>query len=119
MTIATYSQEEKTDWIDVYESERETMKYQMYTKNTAWFETVYKNNDEKHEGEIVRRELHLYKFDCDKKLWGVLSWIRYNDDSEIIVESQVKEFQVDMDYLVPNSNASQFYKCICNRVKKD
>jgi hypothetical protein len=114
MTIATYSQEKKTDWIEIGETEKETIRYQVYAKNTAWFETIYKNNEEKYKGEIVKKELHLYKFDCDKKLWGVLSYLRYNDDGENISQQHIQENLVEMHYLVPNTIAAQFYEYICD-----
>jgi hypothetical protein len=116
MTIATYSQEEKTDWIEIGETEELKGYYKVRSENTAWFKTVLKNDDKKYEGKVIRQSLMLMKFDCDGELYGQLKILFYDDDLEIIAQESVNELLVNMDYVTPDSGIERMYKTFCNSV---
>ena len=119
MTIATYSQEEKTDWTLIEDSEIATEYYKVRSENSAWFKFVWKFDEMKHDGKIVRKMLILVKFDCDGALYGQLSTIFYNDNLEVIAKETLDERLVKMDYVIPDSAMGMLYKIFCNRDKKD
>ena len=116
MTIATYSQ--KTDWIEIIDTEERTTYFKVRTENTAWFKTVLKNDEQKYKGKVVRQILALMKFDCDKMLLGYVNTIFYDDNNEIIDQYSTDELLVKMDYVAPDSGVEYMYKTFCNRDKK-
>jgi hypothetical protein len=119
MTIATYSQEEKIDWILIEDSEIATEYYKVRSENSAWFKFDWKFDEMKHDGKVVRKMLILVKFDCDNKLYSQLSTIFFNDDLEVIAEESLDERSVKIKYVRPNSPMEDLFKTFCNRDKKD
>jgi hypothetical protein len=119
ITIATYSQEEKTDWILIEESEAKIAYYKVRSKNTAWFKIDFKNDGRIYEEKVIRQSLMLVKFNCDSGLYGYLKTVFYDDDLEIIVNESFNELFVKMDYVIPESIMEGYYNVFCNKGKKD
>ena len=117
MTIATYSQ--KTDWIEIIDTEERTNYLKVRTENTAWIKMVFKNDDLKQDEKVVRQILALMKFDCDKMLLGYVNTIFYDDDLKVIVQESVNEILVKMENIIPDSYMESYYKSFCNKDKKD
>jgi hypothetical protein len=117
MTIATYSQ--KTDWIELIDTEERTNYYKVHTEDTAWFKVDLKKDNKKHKGKVIRKILILIRFDCDKGTYGILSTIFYDDDSEVIEKESVNELFLTMEYVIPDSSIENYYIIFCNRDKKD
>jgi hypothetical protein len=118
MTIATYSQEEKTDWIEIEKKEDRNIYYKVRSESSAWFKMIFKNDEFVVEGKVARESLMLVKFDCKSALYGFLTTIFYDDDGGVLENNPVNENLVKMDYIAPDSNMEFFYKTFCNRDKK-
>jgi hypothetical protein len=53
--------------------------------------------------------------DCDKKLYGQLSTIFYDDYDKLIVSDSYDERDVKMNYIIPGSRSETDYKMFCNK----
>jgi hypothetical protein len=118
ITIATYSQE-KTDWTLIEDSETERILHRLNTKNTAWIQTSYKNDDKMVNNEPVRSSLVLIKFDCRNEKYAISSERKFNENKKVIYDYEFSdgEMMLVMKKAVPNSNAKKYLEAHCKIIR--
>ncbi|WP_322969505.1 surface-adhesin E family protein [Faecalibacter sp. LW9] len=92
--------------------------FKINSENTAWTkeeskETVYfvKNLKKTIDGY----HLSLWKFDCDEKQIGIVQKNTYSKDGKLIDNISLKSYEVEMDYVVPDSIGESLIKSFCEK----
>lgn len=89
------------------------------TSNTAWIKIVSQSieftNSAGRKVNIAGHKMMLYKFDCEERKAGLAHLIIYNKEGKTQLNIPVKEWQIEMEYVIPDSVGEQFLDAFCNQ----
>lgn len=113
-----FSQTEEWKYIGLDGKGNSTYYYKSNSKNTGWIkieskETIYFDENQ-NEKKIDGYQLILWKFDCEEKQIGVIQSITYDKNSKVLSSINLKSYEIEMFYIVPNSVGELFFKSFCS-----
>lgn len=118
LIIINFAYSQKT-WIPIttsFEPREETF-MAVNTNNTIWIKKVSENtkvyvNQEKKI--IDGYQLLLFKIDCDNRKLGLIQVATYDKKGEVVNSTKLKDYEVEMDYVIPDSVGETYLDTYCN-----
>lgn len=87
------------------------------TNNTIWIKKVSKNiefHTQQGKKNIDGYELMLFKVDCDNRKLGLIQIVVYDKKGKTVNSTKLKDYEVDMDYVIPDSVGETYLDTYCN-----
>lgn len=116
ITNLLYSQKTWLPVITSFEPEEKTS-MALHTKNTIWIKKVSKNVEyHTRQGKKVvdGYELILYKVDCDSRKLGLIQIAVYDKEGKNVNNTKLEDYEVEMDYVIPESIGETYLDTYCN-----
>ena len=111
-----YSQKTWLPVITSFEAKEKTF-MAVNTNNTIWIKKVSENTEVyvNQEKKIIDGyQLILFKIDCDNRKLGLIQVAIYDKKGEIVTSTKLKDYEVDMDYVIPDSVGEIYLDTYCN-----
>lgn len=87
------------------------------TNNTIWIKKVSKNiefHTQQGKKNIDGYQLMLFKVDCDNRKIGLIQIVVYDKNGKTVNSTKLKDYEVDMDYVIPDSVGETYLDTYCN-----
>jgi len=111
-----YSQKTWLPVITSFEPEVKTF-MALNTSNTIWIKTVSKNigyYTAKGKKVTEGNKLVLYKVDCSNRKLGILQIAVYDVNGKILDSTKFEDYNVEMDYVIPDTVGEIYLDTYCN-----
>lgn len=116
--ITNFAYSQKT-WLPIttsFEPKEKTF-MAVHTNNTIWIKKVSENTEfyENNEKKVIDGyQLLLFKIDCDNRKLGLIQVATYNKKGEVVNSAKLKDYEIEMDYAVPDSVGETYLDTYCN-----
>jgi hypothetical protein len=105
-------------WISLKTSSDDIAFMSANNKNTAWIKVVSKNieyiSSSGKKQIIDGHEISLYKIDCPNRKIGFIQSTIYNKKGNAIYTVKLQDYEVEMDYVIPDSVGENYLNSFCN-----
>lgn len=111
-----FSQTNDWKYLGKNDSEKTIFYFKPNSNDTGWIksespETVYYDKNQKKV--IDGFTLNLWRFDCEERQIGLVQSIIYSKNSKLLQSIFLKDYEVEMNYVIPESNGEAFLKAFC------
>lgn len=117
ITNFLYSQKTWVPIITSFEPEEKTF-MALNTNNTIWIKKVSKNiefqTNVKTKKNIDGYELILFKVDCNNRKIGLIQIAVYDKNGKLLSSTKLQDYDVEMDYVIPDSVGETYLDTYCN-----
>jgi hypothetical protein len=120
MTIATYSQQKVWLLYGIREKTGDSIYYQPFKKNSAWFKTIFKKPITV-VGQKAISSVKLYVFNCADEKIAKQSSGYYNEEGSVFDYEQKSDYYANnngMEYPFPETQELEFLIFFCKYVSK-
>ena len=115
-----YGQEREWQYITT-DSENREFYFKSNSYNTAWTKevsskiTYFPDNKIQNKKIIDGYQITLYKFSCSEKKLGVGQITTYSKMGTALKTSRLDEYEIEMDYVIPDSIGEELLESFCNK----
>lgn len=117
ITNLLYSQKTWLPVITSFEPEVKTF-MTLNANNTIWIKKVSKNIEfqttVKTKKNIDGYELKLLKVDCNNRKIGLIQIAVYDKSGKLLSSTKLQDYEVEMDYVIPDSVGETYLDTYCN-----
>lgn len=121
ITISSLNISQAQEWKEIFKTEEATYYMRDHTNTSAWFKIEYikevKGKSLRTFGALIKSELYLFKFDCRAKKMGVMAYVAYDKNKEVLENKDIKDVVVEMEHIVPDSISEDFSREFCKSKK--
>ncbi|WP_053969748.1 surface-adhesin E family protein [Mangrovimonas sp. ST2L15] len=117
IVFGTYFNIQAQEWDLINENDEYKLYIRNHSETSAWVKWEYNevqiSEDLLGEKEKLKSMLMLFKFDCEKKMTGILAQVYYDDEGNVISSNDNGDIAI-MENVIPESVGEKVLFIFCN-----